>query len=593
MIRLFAGFFISVLAFACFGCTSARWSVKENSAVDRGDFTVLSSNEFLSLSSPVTPQNPTLNLRVLSNTTYEYSQKVLAQRTIQDYKPKPWFLVLGLAGAGLAAYAANSKTIAGGQSSAASFSLNIAAALLAGAGIFNMKPVGEPRPTGEERFLRKTGTLIQQDTLPAEGSRARSADIKVWYGNDQLMADEKRSIDNGELAISLGRLLSDLGISGESTGDVGVEVLYGDSAYTYSYALSEILQPYAQVTSRVAELRSSPEKVPGNILAELIQGSQLQILDTVDSQWYKILYGISENYISIEDADIIWRTSDFSEQSEVVAVPVIPFGNIDVENNIPVLAGINSNALGLIVTNETYAQPYSARPHAHRDGQLIQAYLENALGFESQNITRLKDITGGDSLSAILQELEGKANDSTLVQIFLSGYGTITKQGESYSLGYLPVKDSPDSDQQKQVIELSEVFRKIAAIPSGKMIVLSDIEFKLSDEDSNLDRERLNLLQPLRQLSQIITAGKPNSVVIFGSEIEQNSELYVADRGEDKKHHLLPYFFAKALQERNTGMAAIFEYLQRNIPYTARRLHDRSQDPQVYGNTSIELIPEL
>jgi len=80
--------------------------------------------------------------------------------------------------------------------------------------------------------------------------------------------------------------------------------------------------------------------------------------------------------------------------------------------------------------------------------------------------------------------------------------------------------------------------------------------------------------------------------VIFGAQVNQHSELYVTDAGEDKKHHIFPYFFAKALQERRTEMGSIFQYLQRNIPYTSRRLHDRSQDPQIFGNTSQELIPE-
>lgn len=592
MNRSFSYILILVLTFTGFACTSARWTVKEKSAVDRDDYRILNSEEFLSTASAVTPESPTLKLQVLSETTYEYAEKILVQRTIQDYKIKPGFLVLGIVGAGLAAYAANSNAITGERSSAATISLNTAAALIAGAGFMNMKPVGDPRPTGEERFLRKTGVLIQQDTLQAENTPTQTAHIDIWYGDNKLMSEESRSLRGGELDINLGGLLSSLEIQGRDTKDVRVEVQYRDSTYSYSYLLDEVLQPFAEITAPVAELRSAPEQSQENILAELIEGSQLQIVETIGTEWYKILYGISENYISQEDAELIWRTSDFSQQSEVVAVPVIPFGNVDVENNIPILTGIHANALGLIVTNENYGKPYAARSHTHRDGRLMQVYMENALGLEPQNIYEVKDVRTPDSLFAALQNIRKKANDSTQVLIYLSGYGTISRQGgEDYHLSYQPVAGSSDTLADEPAINLSELFREIASIPSGKMIVLADIEFRSPAGTPDITESELDLAQPLRRLSRLITGNKPDATVIFSSKINQDSELYVADRGEDKKHHLFPYFFAKALQERNTGMGSIFQYLQRNIPYTARRLHDRSQDPQIFGNTSLQLIP--
>lgn len=585
MDRLYTYLLILIFSLTAFACTSARWAVKEQSAVDPDDYSVLSSEEFLSTSSPLSPENPNLKLQVLSKTRYEYAQKVLVQRTIQDYKLKPGFLALGLIGAGLAAYAANSNSIIQGKSSVASISLNAAAVIMAGAGLANMKPEGDPRLTGEERFLRNSGSITQQDTVQVENSSENSAVVNIWYGNNKLLDSENRNLQSGELSINLGGILSGLEIEGANTNQVQVEVQYADSTYSYEYPLNQILLPYARVISPVAELRSSPGQSTENVLAELIEGSQLQIIDRSDPEWYKILYGISENYVSKDDAELIWRSSDFSRENDVVAVPIVPFGNIDVENNIPILTGVNSNAIGLVVSNENYENPFEKRSYAHRDGRLIKSYMENALGLQTQNIFHLKDLTAPDSLFGILNTIKKRKNDSTQVYVYLNGYGSVSSENGNYSLGFNTTGGNSKS------INITELFYEISSLGKDKIIVLTDIEFNPLSDEPILPQKEIDLKQPLRRLSRIITAENANATVIFGSRLNQDSELYVTEKGEDKKHHIFPYFFAKALQERKTNLGEIYQYLQRNIPYTSRRLHDRSQDPQIFGNTSQELIP--
>lgn len=576
---------ILVLGFSALACTGARWTVKEKSAVDRDDFSVISTQEFLSTSSPVSPESPSLKLQILSDTKYEYAEKVLVQRNIQDYKLKPGFVALGLIGAGLAAYAANSNAINGGQSSAASLSLNTAAVIIAGAGLVNMKPSGEPRQTGEERFLRKTGTFIERDTVQIQNTKTDSALIDIWYGQRRLVENESQNFREGELTINIGGLLNGLDLKGPDTEKVRAEVQYSDSTYTFEYPLDQVLQPFARITSPVAELRSAPQQNNSNILAELIQGSQLQIVENIDSTWYKILYGISENYIAQDDAELIWRNSDFSRESEVVAVPIVPFGNIDVENNIPILTGVNENALGLIVSNEDYIEPFEKRSHAHRDARMMKAYMENAMGVQAENLFEFQDLTGATRLTEIISDIRKEANDSTTLYVYLNGYGTVNKEGDNISLGLKTTGGDSGS------FMISELFQDISQITRDKIIVLADIEFNALDNSPVISETEIDLVQPLRKVSQPIIEANPNATVIFGAQINQNSELYVTEKGEDKKHHIFPYFFAKALQERRTEVGSIFQYLQRNIPYTSRRLHDRSQDPQIFGNTTQELIP--
>lgn len=580
--------YILILLIASWGvsCTGARWIVKDTSAIDRDDYNIISTEEFLEVSSQVTPESPNLKLQMLSNTEYEFAEKVLVQRSIQDYKLKPGFVALGLIGAGLAAYAANSNAINGGQSSAASLSLNTAAVIIAGASMMNLKPSDEPRETGEERFLRKTGSFIEHDTLQVESTPQDSASIDIWYGEDILVENERQEFRNGELSINLGGLLNGLELQGTETENVRVNVAHSDSLYTFNYPLNQILQPFARITSPVAELRSKPDQNPGNVLAELIQGSQLQILANVEPNWYRILYGISENYISREDAEIIWRSSDFSRESEVVAVPIVPFGNIDVESNIPILSGVNPGARALVVSNENYVEPYEKRSHAHRDARLLKTYMENALGLLPSNIYEVQDISDWQKVNKTLTQISSGSGDSTDVYVYINGYGTVTKENDGFDLGF------KTTGNDSTTIDLQRLFSGLSELTDSRLIVLADIEFQALREQSEITESEIDLEQPLRKLSQTITGVNSNATVIFGSQMNQQSELYVSDSGEDKKHHIFPYFFARALQERRIEMGSIFQFLQRNIPYTSRRLHDRSQDPQIFGNTSQQIIPE-
>jgi hypothetical protein len=89
-------------------------------------------------------------------------------------------------------------------------------------------------------------------------------------------------------------------------------------------------------------------------------------------------------------------------------------------------------------------------------------------------------------------------------------------------------------------------------------------------------------------VSPLLTQNTNNSVLL-GTQLNNPSRLYMSEEGEDKKHHIFPYFFAKALQERKTTLSDIYQYLERNVSYTSRKLFDRPQDPLLLGNTQLNL----
>lgn len=568
-------------------CTSARWTIKDKEAVDRSEAKIVQEEYFLSPDGKLSPEIPVLRLNLLSEVHYEYPQRVLLHRNIQDYKLRPGFLALGLAGASVAFYVANSNSFDTKNSSARSLTLNTAGALLAFSAFLNMKPVGEPRPTGEERHLRSTGTITEIDTIEVSGTSPHKADITVIHEGRTIIKEQGREF-SGALELELANILDGLQLSESNPGNVNVNLEFNDSTYAYSYPVQDILLPYAEVTAPVTNLRSAPEETPSTVLAELLKGSQLQIEQIEDEHWYRVLYGISENFILRSDSRLIWRPSGFTDNNSVVTVSQIPFGNIDVENNIPILRETKENAYALIITNEEYTGRYPARSYSHRDGRLLKTYLEDALGYPSGNIYELRDIRNSKEITALIQNLKEETNDSSEVFVYINGHGEVENVDDSYRLK-LSAVDAGDDDKTNS-LNLHTFYEQLSKIPSGPMLVLNDISFGLENEYLNLSRSENR--QIFSSNFSVLTNTNPNAAVIVGSNIDQPSGLYLSGSGEDKKHHIFPYFFARALQKRLTGISGIYQYLERNVPYTSRRLHDQSQDPMLLGSTSLHFISE-
>lgn len=586
LIRLFA---ICLLASVLYSCTNARWMVKDRSATDKSEQEILERQYFLQRSEELNPENPILKLDLLSHNKYQFDERVLAQRNIQDYRLRPGFLALSLSGAGLSFYAANSTVLNKSRSSTQMWTLNAVGAVLTAAGFFNMKAVGEPRPTGEERYLRSSGKDVQVDTAQVSGELVANASLVVQYGDITIYEEEDRPITNGQLEIPLAEELNELELKGSSPGVVNVEVNFEDSLYTYEYSVSDILKPYARVSSQLATLHNSPEETPDNVVADLLQESQVEIEDYSDKRWYRVLYGISEHYLLKKHAEIVWQPSDFADEARVVTVPHIPFGEIDVESNIPILQGSRKNALALIITNEDYSGQLEQRKYAHRDGRLIQTYLRDALGYQEKDIYQLKDLGSRSTIDSMLSELRSVSNDSTELIVYLSSYGKIIEETEEPNELAILGSDS-ETDALSKVIGLNELFEQFSIMTSAKTLVLSDIDFSQSASAGNYTSNQARRIIE-SQVDNLIT-NNTNAAVLFGTQLNQPTSLYISSEGEDKKHHIFPYFFAKALQGRMTSISEIYQYLERNVSYTARKLQDHPQDPLLLGNSLLDLVSE-
>lgn len=569
------GFYlIFLILFA--SCTSGRWVVKDQEAIDRSDYDILEQKKFMEVADSLNPQNPVLRLNLKSHTTYRYQQKMLVQRNIQDYKLRPGFVALGLAGAAASFYGANSGRFEGG--SAQSLTLNAVGVLLTASGFINLKPVGEPRPVGEERYLENTGSVIKTDTVNIKEDEPTPVNVLVTHRGQVVFEEDLKKIPGGQLQIPLAQGLNDLQLTSPDPGSFEVEIMFADSTYHYKYPVSSVLEPYARITAELTELRSKPDVDPENVLADLTRGSRIKVDTTIDDQWYRVWYGISKNYIRRDDAQLLWRSTNLSASESMVAVPRVPFGNIDVENNIPALRQAAPNTRALIITNENYEKPMPERQHTHRDGQLIEEYLKEALGYDSRNIHHLTDVQQPDQIYRQIDEISAVANDSTELFIYIGGYGEIQNEQELHLKNVASVAGDAPRD-----VMLRSIFSRIASLPAAQTWIVADIDFSktLSRNFSETEREVL-----MRSHTSILTE-EPGTVLVMGSQPGQPSRLYRSSTGEDKKHHIFPYFFARALQQKRASISRIYDLLQQNISYTSRRLHERPQQPLIFGDRSL------
>jgi hypothetical protein len=158
---------------------------------------------------------------------------------------------------------------------------------------------------------------------------------------------------------------------------------------------------------------------------------------------------------------------------------------------------------------------------------------------------------------------------------------------EDVRFSFLTVEDSGNGNESN--INLKTFFKQLSNVPSAQTLVVSDIDFShRKPENSFTPNEEQRILGSLMS----VLIDDDSTSLLMGTQIGQPSSLYLSSTGEDKKHHIFSYFFARAIQLRKTKLSAIYQFLERNVSYTSRRLHDRPQDPRLFGDVSLNLVNE-
>lgn len=539
---------------------------------------IISERNIVTLEKEPTVEDPVIRFSVNKVVQREFEQRVLVERSIQRYKPKWGVWALGLSAATFAGIAANTDVIYSSASNSEVIALNLTAALLAGITVTQMKPVGEPIYTGETRMLRQSGFQIATDTLSvADIDEEVVINMTVSYRGEVVFEELGLPTTDGSLSLNIASAISDSGLEVEETGTILVDVEFDGTLESYGYPVPDVFMPYVEVRELVTVLRNAPSISEMNIVTEVGEGSAFRLLETVDENWYRVRFGGSDVFIQQSVAEISWISEASTASIDVYEFVDIPFGEIDVESSVPILRQNNPGDKAIIISNNFPVGDEPAQ-YLERDFQLFEFYMSSALQMREDQVFRMNI----DSTNIWMDELSGiSPEDSTgLLYLYIHGEAAIVN-GELHLV--TPQQESGST------VSLDEIFGTLADLNPEKMIVLADLDITTG----SLNNEGTMAPPPpevaLQRFVSNIQRRIPNSAIVFSHKPGQQSGLYTGGGLENKRHRIFTYYWADAIKKRNVVLSDIIRYLENNVDYTSRRLHDRPQEIQAFGNLTISV----
>lgn len=554
----------------------------DESAIDQNESpSILNSRVLLEIGTYPSTENPVISFSALQVSEREYSQRVKVERTIQKYRPKWGYLILTMMGAGFAFTVANTNIVNSTVSTSHKVSLNIAGGLLGILSMTNLAPTGEPIYTGEMEMLRKSGVEVISDTtsnyVPEEEILV---DISVFYDSDEIFEQIGVGLTNNRLEINLGSFSDDLADSVDQDSEIRINLSMPESNREFRIPVTDFLAPYVTVHEPISYIRTEPTVNDVNILAEVGDGSQLEMAEDSLENWYKIRYSGTEAYLEKSAGSVQWISTADSGPAILVEFADVPFGDVDVENGIPVLKSVNPNDRALILTNARENQ-VGTRQYLSRDHQLFRTYMSNALQMVPEQIKTLNS-KSRDEWQSQFSQLEQMDGQGSLI-VLLSGFATITDEFGQYEISLL----YENEDGEEILTPLDTILDEISRLNPGSLFLFADLQFErvLSDMATGRNGSDLALQRAANQFLQ----SEPNSIIIFSNLPGQESSLYTGAADENKRHHIFTYYWAEALKQRKTQMSTLIQHLNNNVDYTSRRLHDRPQEIRAFGNFMLNI----
>lgn len=587
-----------LLIFFFAGCTTTSWVIDDETARDYDSRTVVSDSVYFHQAGIPSPQNPVLELDFLQSTKAEYNEHLVSRRYIQQYRPRYGYLALGMTGMGIGLYLANTSVIDADKLSTRDRALLNSAALSIGlASYFSMKPAGEARPAGEKRQLQKTGTIVEEDTVPAELPEDAVATLTIHRGDSALVSDENLAFEENRIAVNIPQKSGLQQLDGGDTLSLDITVSYKEHQFRSRIPVSDFMQEFVVTDSSDVPVRSSPALISNNIIRHAGAVSRFPFLTDLNDGWFRILKSGEAAYIQKEKVSRIWRFAEVTESDHLVVPSDRPvFGDLEVERNLPENQRTNPDAIAVIITNGAYADPVRMLPHADRVAELAASYFRDAAGLYSDNIVILEDMSRDDILQFIDDsdslKIGGRHLSAEESDFFFYYYGHAFTDEED-NLFLLPVDYDP-GDREERYVSFEALADAIGALHTRSSLIVMDTDWSrasvFGQESSGQIRGKD---QAVDELSRILTGDRENTALFWAAEPGEISGPYSGPNDRDQyPYDIFTWYFFKSIKDGFRTAGEISDYLERNVPFTSRRLHDRSQNPLFFGNRDLTLIPD-
>jgi hypothetical protein len=564
-------------------CTTSRWVVTDQYALDENaNPEVVNRSNILVLEKGPTPEDPTLRYGAYEIMQEEYPLRVEMERTVQKYRPRWGFLLLGFAGTMFALTAANTGIIVGDAGRSQKAILNITGGVLGILSFINLQPSGEPIYTGETELMRRSGIEVLVDSTAIQNTESNRVDlVSISYRDTVLFSESNLPLSDKGLEINMASLSGELSGRVEAESEINVLVEYSGRQYRENIRADRFLAPFIRISEPVATIHSSPENREINVISEVGEDSQLQILSMDESEWLRVRYENTEAFILKSAGVREWRPLTGNASTRVYEFAEIPFGEIDVESGVPVLKNANPADKALIVTNGIGNQ-LGSRQYLTRDHDLYRHYSRNAFQVDQGSVYTIRERGGGELLE--LNETAGSMFDTGSLYLFLTGFAEIRDKPDGSGLEVVLVFEN--REEEVTDIPLVDFFREAARLAPESLYLFADLDYLPNPDHTNSERRLVSLISEASgELLRLV----PNSAIIFSNRPGQRSGLYADPDSENRRHHIFSYYWAEALKQRKTEISDLVNHLDSNVDYMSRRLHDRSQEIQAYGNLSLDI----
>jgi hypothetical protein len=562
-------------------CTTTRWVVTDQFALDENAAPeVVNTRKVLVLEKVPSPDDPVILFTAYQIQEEEYPLRVKMERSVQKYRPRYGFLLVGLAGAVFALTAANTGAMLPDISGSQKLIMNLTGGVLGALSFVNMQPTGEPIYTGESELMRRSGIEVLVDSSTVDNGSEEILDlVSISFQDSVLFTQNELMLPESGLEINLASLSNELSGRADGESSVNIVIQYDGSEYRQSIRVNQFLAPFFRITEPVARLHSSAEETDVNVISEVGEESRLEILNNGENGWLRVRYENTEAFVQSDNGIEEWMALNTGNNSLIFEFAEIPFGEIDVESSVPVLKQPDPADRALVLTNGTNNQ-IGTRQYLSRDHDLFRHYSRSALQIGEESVRTIRERGNGELLQ-ISEEL-GTMNNTGSLYVYLSGYAAV-RNDESNREIYL-VYEERNGDVTETA--LSEIFSSLAAISPGSLFLFVDLEYLPYQGGNGSERALVSLIS---EASGQLLRSQPNAAIVFSNRPGQRSGLYSGRMEGNMRHHIFAYYWAEALQQRKTRISDLVNHLDNNVDYISRRLHDRPQEIQAYGNLTLQI----
>ncbi len=546
------------------GCSSSKWIIEDEASIDRTEFELVANDQFLRVSELPTPEKPVVGFQVWDTNTYEYALKIKTGRYLQRYRPSLISVLLGSTGAYLAYLSSRNLT----TTNLEQYMLLGAAGVSFVLGLSGDREVGLSVATGEERLLKKTGSIQLTDTLLATSRPVINPAYTIYRNNEAVAIRNEVSFDGMTYHINLLEELNPNNFSFNEQQDIRIELDFNDSTYVFPLAVSDVFERFVVVESNISPLRQVPDNTSNSILTDLAKGSELLYMGELED-WYKVQYGITETYLSKSDARPIWRPTNYIDELSIVTLPNIPFGNVDVERDLPSFQdnrAVPSSAL--LISNEFYGDGLQNKRYSERDTKLIEEYFINTLGLNYDDLSRVINQNKADQMHSIWSSFEKNPLSENQLIIYVNGYVSLDK---SNNLIYL-------LEEKNSYFTFHSVIDSVLSSGFDRLLFIADINF------DNNSGSAAQYYDSIVELNDRLVGTDLSFALLFSSDGRSQSRLYTKQGIAQKYHSIFSYYLADAFKKGYLSTNRISNHLQRNVDYTSRRLHNEPQNILFFGN---------